>query len=57
MDDTLTEMELAKRWKCTPKCLRTMRKNGRAPKWWIVGKNSIRYDRKAVEDWENQNLC
>ncbi len=57
MDETLTEMELDHRWSCTPKCLRTMRNNGRAPKWWRVGKNQIRYDRKSVEEWERQHQC
>lgn len=57
MEEALTEMELANRWKCTPKALRTMRRNGRAPKWWRVGKNGIRYSRKAVEEWERQNQC
>ena len=57
MEDSLTEMELARRWKCTPKTLRSMRRNGRAPKWWRVGKNQIRYSRNAVEEWESQNQC
>lgn len=57
MEEALTEMELANRWKCTPRALRTMRRNGRAPKWWRVGKNGIRYSRKAVEEWERQNQC
>ena len=55
--ETMTEMELAHRWMITPATLRAMRKSGRSPAWFRVGKNRIRYHLKEVEAWEqSQNI-
>ena len=54
-EECMTEMELCHRWRVTPKTLRTMRRLGRAPRWWIVGKNQLRYSKQAVEEWESRN--
>lgn len=55
--ETMTEMELAHRWRIKPATLRAMRKSGRSPAWFRVGKNRIRYHLKEVEAWEqSQNI-
>jgi predicted DNA-binding transcriptional regulator AlpA len=56
MADTLTEKELAERWKMTARTLQGWRAKGIGPRFIRIGERSIFYRRSDVEAYEASNV-
>ncbi|MGD9713326.1 MAG: helix-turn-helix transcriptional regulator [Thermomicrobiales bacterium] len=56
MEFYLTQRELAKRWKISPRTLENMRQHGTGPGYVKIGR-AVRYSIVAVEKYERENFC
>jgi hypothetical protein len=56
MSDTLTEKELASRWKITARTLQAWRTKGIGPRFIRIGERSVFYRMKDVAAYESANV-